>query len=136
MAIFFAAREKVALLIGNQRYECKDRIQLNSPENNTRDLAKMLHKLNFKVFSFVNLNFREMMDALEVFYEMLTLPGIYALFYYTGHGFSHKGVTYLMPVDATFPPRCDYNIAADDIGAHMQNKKSRAVKILDCCQIR
>ena len=126
----------MALLIGNQGYQCEDMIKLNSPENDTRELAEKLRTLNFKVFSFVNLSFREMMDALEVFYGMLTLSGVYALFYYTGHGFSHGGVTYLMPIDATLPPKCDYNIAADDISAHMQNKKSRAVKILDCCRIR
>ena len=135
-AVFPTAREKVALLIGNQRYQSPDMVKLNSSENDTRELAEKLRTLNFKVFSFVDLNFRDMMDVLEVFYGMLTLSGIYALFYYTGHGFSYGGVTYLMPVDATLPPKCDLNIAADDITAHMQNKKSRAVKILDCCRTR
>ena len=96
----------------------------------------MLEGMNFKVFSLVNLRFMEMMKALEVFYEMLAVPGVYALFYYSGHGFSHLNTNYLMPVDAIIPLECDHNIVSDQIGARMQNTLSRAIKILDCCTIK
>ncbi len=114
------AVEKVALLIGNQRYE--NMTQLISPENDVLELTKLLQGLNFKVFSLVNLRFSEMMEALEIFYQMLAVPGVYALFYYSGHGFIHNKINYLMPVDATLPPRCDRNIVSDEISGHMQKK--------------
>ena len=88
------ALEKVALLIGNQKYEPPIN-PLLSPENDIRELHKLLEAppLNYKVISLVNLKFREMMKALETFYEMLAVPGVYALFYYSGHGFNFQGGT-------------------------------------------
>ena len=40
---------------------------------------------------------------MENFYKMLALPGVYAVFDYSGYGFCHEGKTYLVPVDA-IPP--------------------------------
>lgn len=34
-------------------------------------------------------------------YCKLLGPGIFAVFYYAGHGFEENGENYLMPVDAT-----------------------------------
>ena len=134
--ILLPARGKVALLIGNQKYECEAIDNLASPENDIRELSEVLKRLNFKVFTLVNMRFRDMKEALEVFYAMLALPGVYALFYYAGHGFNYLNSTYLMPVDAALPLHCDHNIAADEIGVGMQRKMSRAIKVLDCCRIR
>ena len=134
---FHLALEKVALLIGNQKYE-PPISPLVSPENDIRELHKLLEAppLNYKVISLVNLKFREMMKALETFYEMLAVPGVYALFYYSGHGFNFQGSTYLVPVDATLPLMCENNIEANAIGVSMQSKMSRAIVVLDCCRIR
>lgn len=44
-----------------------------------------------------------MINALENFYKMLALPGVYAVFYHCSYGFCHEGKTYLVPVDA-IPP--------------------------------
>ena len=127
----------MALLIGNQKYESPIS-PLLSPENDIRELHKLLEAppLNYKVISLVNLKFREMMKALETFYEMLAVPGVYALFYYSGHGFNFQGSTYLVPVDATLPLMCENNIEANAIGVSMQSKLSRAIVVLDCCRIR
>ena len=127
----------MALLIGNQKYESPIS-PLLSPENDIRELHKLLEAppLNYKVISLVNLKFREMMKALETFYEMLAVPGVYALFYYSGHGFNFQGSTYLVPVDATLPLKCENNIEANAIGVSMQSKMSRAIVVLDCCRIR
>ena len=128
------ARGKVALLIGNQVYEHINK--LSTPENDVLELGRKLREeLDFKVLSFVNLRFDEMMNALENFYNLLCVPGVYALFYYTGHGFIHNNVTYLMPVDAQRPLRCDYNIAADKIAIDMQNKLCRPFVLLDCWRV-
>ena len=133
------ALEKVALLIGNQNYESPEVDRLVSPENDIRELCKLLQAppLNFKVISLVNLKYREMMKALEEFYQMLAVPGVYALFYYSGHGFNYLGHSnYLIPVDATLPLVCEHNIEANAIGLGMQSKLSRAMVVLDCCKIR
>ena len=130
-----SAREKVALLIGNQRYEATELDDLRSPEGDIRDLCQDLEKLDFKIISLVNLRHSEMMKALEVFYKMLAVPGIYALFYFSGHGFrTPEGRNYLVPVDATVPLTLEYNIHVDGIIRQMQQRHSRAFVILDCCR--
>ena len=125
----------MALLIGNQRYVAKELDDLKSPEGDIRELSQELEKLDFKVISLVNLRHAEIPKALEMFYEMLAVPGIYALFYYSGHGFqTPEGRNYLVPVDATVPLRLEYNIHVDGIIRQMQQRLSRAFVILDCCR--
>ena len=51
--------DKVALLIGNKHYE-RDILKLNTPENDTQDMAGILLSAGFKVVSLVNLNKIEM----------------------------------------------------------------------------
>ena len=129
------AREKVALLIGNQNYQCDDLNNLRSPEHDIRHLRALLEdELGFKVISLLDLTHAEMMRALEFFYEMLAIPGVYALFYYSGHGFiTTAQKNFLIPVNATLPLRCDIN--ADIICKQMRKKLSRAVVVLDCCRV-
>ena len=128
------ARMKVALLIGNQCY--RNMNPLISPENDIRELRTMLENdLDFKVISLVNLTHTEMMQALEKFYELLSVAGIYALFYYSGHGFTGHNKDYLVPVDAELPLRSSYNINVEGIIKQMQTKLSRAIVVLDCCRV-
>lgn len=132
---YLPAREKVALLIGNQRYDAKELNDLKSPEGDIKELCRELENLDFKVISLVNLRHSEIMNALEEFYKMLAVPGIYALFYYSGHGFRvQEGRNYIVPVDATKPLQLDHNIYVDGIIKQMQEKYSRAFVILDCCR--
>ena len=51
--------DKVALLIGN-RYYHHSRLQLNTPEMDTQDLAGILRSADFNVVSLVNLTKEEM----------------------------------------------------------------------------
>ena len=51
--------DKVALLIGNRHYH-HSRLQLNTPETDTQDLAGILRSADFKVVSLVNLTKQEM----------------------------------------------------------------------------
>ena len=121
------------MLIGNQRYDNLN--SLESPEGDIRELSRVLEELSFKVISLVNLRYSEIMKALEVFYEMLAIPGMYALFYYSGHGFrTLAGRNYLVPVDATKPLQLQHNIYVEDIIGKMQQKLSRAFIIVDCCR--
>ena len=54
-----ACYDKVALLIGNKQYQ-RDNLKLNTPENDTQDMAGVLLSAGFKVVSLVNLNKIEM----------------------------------------------------------------------------
>ena len=51
---YIIAREKVALLIGNQRYECSDLNRLKHTEEEVRKVAEKLSELNFKVYTHVH----------------------------------------------------------------------------------
>ena len=102
----------MALLIGNKKYDHLTINNLVTPEDDIRVLHKLLETppLNFKVFSLVNLKYHEMINALENFYRMLAVPGVYALFYYSSYCFSHEGKTYLVPVDAVPPLHCSNTV--------------------------
>ena len=137
MSFFTEAREKVALLIGNARYQHKDFGELNTPESDIKELEKVLKAppFNFKVFSLVDLTYSEMQSALlKLLYELLTVSGIYALFYFSGHGFqSNTHDSYLVPVDSE--PCREYSFHVEDIVKRMQGTYSRAFLILDACQV-
>ena len=108
---------------------------LESPEGDIEKLHRDLEGLDFKVISLVNLRHSEIMKALEEFYKMLAVPGIYAFFYYSGHGFqTPEKRSYLIPVDAELPLHLEYNIYVDGIIRQMQQKLSRAFVVLDCCR--
>ena len=115
------AIDKVALLIGNKNYNHSTINHLVNPENDIRELQKLLEAppLNFKVISLVNLKYYEVINALENFYKMLALPGVYALFYYSGYGFCHEGKTLLMLF-----PHC--TVDSYYIGLRMKWRLSRA----------
>lgn len=127
----------MALLIGNKNYRNPKINNLVSPENDIRELHKLLEAppLNFKVISLVNLEYREMMDALEKFCEMLAVPHVYALFYYSGYGFRSWGDDYLVPVDATLPLHCNNGFHTDIIKHRMERTLSQAVVVIDCCTV-
>lgn len=132
----FTAREKVALLIGNSNYQHKDLSRLKTPENDVVAVQKVLtqHPFNFKVLSLVDVNHAEMRAALELFYELLLVPGTYALFYFSGHGFSTRNRNnYLVPVDS--PPDSTLCYQVDSIIKEMQKKLSRAILFLDACRV-
>ncbi len=54
----------MALLIGNKYYQ-RGELKLNTPENDTQDMAGVLLSADFKVVSLVNLNKAEMEDVRE-----------------------------------------------------------------------
>ena len=91
------AEDRLALLIGNAAYE-KDQA-LNNPINDVRGLKKTLEALNFKVRLLENGSLGAMTAALNDFRDELDAhPGSTAFFYYSGHGQSWSGKSYLMPL--------------------------------------
>ena len=86
----------MALLIGNSNYEGKP---LRCSKNDVKALTQRLQQLNFKTISLVNLTFSQLINAVEYFCSLLN-NGMYAIFYYSGHGVEVNKTTYFVPIDA------------------------------------
>ncbi|EDO37454.1 predicted protein [Nematostella vectensis] len=132
---YFAANDKVALLIGNKDYKMAQHLNtLFHPLNDVCDLAGVLRSIGFKVVSLVNLTLKEMEFALDEFYKLL-VKGTYALFYFAGHGFEINGQGYLMPIDATERYHPQENLPAWKVLETMQNSEAKLnIIVLDCCR--
>ena len=88
-----------------------------------------------QVFVFVNLRLSEMKEVLTWFYTLLS-PGVYGLFYYSGHGFQAGSTSYLMPTDLQSPEPVTANcVGSGSIAHEMQRTLCRAVLVLDCCRL-
>jgi len=94
----FEAKDKIALLIGNDVYEHNGNLECAARDVNI--LGDILREeMNFKTLTFSNLNLVEMHVALSRFYE-LSHQGCYCLFYFAGHGCAIENDLYLLPTDA------------------------------------
>ena len=130
----FAATDKMALLIGNCNYKGQP---LKCSRNDVEAVTKKLRQMNFKTISLVDLTLSQMAKAADYFCSLLD-NGMYAVFYYSGHGVEnqHNNRTYLMPIDASEPVKFDQCMNVDDITEKMQAKQSKVIMILDCCRIK
>ena len=125
----------MALLIGNGDYNEME--TLKAVESDIKNLhATLADKLGFKVISLMDLKYHEMLKALEQFYKHLQ-SGVYALFYFSGHGFNYNNTTYLMPINARKDPlNCNECISSRTIKYHIQEKCAIGIALLDCCKVR
>ena len=130
MMFLLIAVDKVALLIGNKNY--KDH-PLNCPHNDVKAMTEKLHEFNFKTISLVDLTLDQMSKAVDYYCSLLS-KGMYAMFYFSGHGIADSSKTsYLVPTDAT-NYRCIESINYDEIRQKLQNTLSKVIVILDCCR--
>ncbi|KAI6647289.1 hypothetical protein LOD99_12286 [Oopsacas minuta] len=128
-------RDKVALLIGNQKYR-EQVFTLHLPESDTRDLAGRLRSLGFRVVTLVNLNSKDMRIAIKHYVKLLN-TGVYALFYYGGHGFEKDGENYLMGVESSREYKIEHCIEAKWIREQMASRNARLnMMILDMCRTK
>eukprot|EP00118_Oscarella_pearsei_P003390 m.14122 g.14122 ORF g.14122 m.14122 type:complete len:813 (+) comp25544_c0_seq2:120-2558(+) len=96
---FGKCRGKVALLMGNQRYQAAELTRLRQPHNDVSSLAGELTSLGFHCVTLIDSSKEEMEQAFS-FFQHLLVRGVYAVFYFAGHGFEENGENYLVPVDA------------------------------------
>src|SRR5439155_3937836 len=94
------AERRVALVIGNQRYQHLPR--LDNPANDAQLIASTLRSLGFTL-----VGGREQTDLDRAGFERAIRQfgselagGAVGLFYYAGHGVQVRGVNYLVPVGA------------------------------------
>ncbi len=91
-----AADQRVALVIGNDRYQNVPMLQ--KAGNDARAIGARLSALGFDVVTATDAPRREMNRALQDFANRVR-PGDVAMFYYAGHAIEIDGENYLLPVD-------------------------------------
>ncbi|XP_026168115.1 mucosa-associated lymphoid tissue lymphoma translocation protein 1 [Mastacembelus armatus] len=126
------ATDKVALLIGNLNYS--NHPGLMAPIMDVHELANLLRQLGFRVVSLLDLTREEMLAAIDKFIQLLD-RGVYALFYYAGHGYEHSGRNYLVAVDAPQPYQPQNCVCVQRVMLSMQQKRTALnVILLDTCR--
>ncbi len=127
---------RIALVIGNAKYKDPDK-RLRNPVNDANDMAKKLKKLGFDVILITDNTFEEMDKTIESLGEKAKGYDV-ALFYYAGHGVSHNGNNYLIPIDAEIddPTSLKYKCTnASSVLDKMEYAHCRMkIVILDACR--
>lgn len=96
-----APRAKVALVIGQQRYDAWPRT--GTAERDALDMAELLTSLGFETTLELNLTRRGTEGAFDRLEDRMGPAGV-GLIYYSGHGMqSTDGIDYLIPIDAVVP---------------------------------
>jgi hypothetical protein len=127
--------ERVALVIGNSQYPLVG--ELKNPENDAKDMAEALRKLNFNVTLKLNADQQEMEIAIQEFGEKIKEESV-GLFYYAGHGLQMGGKNYLIPVQSRIKKAKDVRYKAVDLNmlidemSYAENGKN--IIILDACR--
>ncbi|XP_032555551.1 mucosa-associated lymphoid tissue lymphoma translocation protein 1-like isoform X1 [Chiroxiphia lanceolata] len=128
----FFATGKIALLVGNNRYQHHP--NLMAPVKDVFELSRLLEQLGFQVVSLLDLNKAEMATAVSQFLQLLE-KGVYAIFYYAGHGYEHLGRNYMVPVDAPQPYAPENCISVQRILQKMQQQQTALnIILLDTCR--
>jgi uncharacterized caspase-like protein len=129
-----ANQHRIALVIGNARYASGP---LRNPGNDAWAVSRALKETGFQVFTYTDLNQKEMKKAIRAFGESLASGGV-ALFYYSGHGVQIKGSNYLIPINADIRNENDVELEAVDANYvlnEMDAAKSRVnIVVLDACR--
>src|SRR5690348_1183451 len=88
----WAAGDRVALIIGNGRYQAAP--TLPNPPNDARTIGAVLQRLNFDVETVVDQNRSQMEQAIRRLGDRAARARV-VLFYYAGHGLQVNGANYL-----------------------------------------
>lgn len=131
-AVPSAAAERVALVIGNAAYEHTD--PLHNPENDARDMARVLAELDFEVIEGLNLDKNAFGTKLKEFSRAARGAEVTLLFY-AGHGLQVDGENYLVPVDAKLEEEVDLRLEAFELAAFIRQMRSPTnLVFLDACR--
>ena len=121
----------MALLIGNGDYKGNP---LRCPKNDVKAIKKRLQRLNFKTLSLVDLTLSQTIDAINYFCSLLD-TGMYAVFFYSGHGVEVHKTTYFVPIDADDKELKIVQLINSDLIAHkLQRTLAKVIMVLDCCR--
>ncbi len=129
-----AFADKVALVIGNARYESAG--ALPNAGKDAGAMAARLEALGFRVFAGQDLTREGMLALLDDFSDALR-PEDLALFYYAGHGVQIGAENYLIPVDAQANDEVTLTAASlrlQVVLRTMELRADRRIVILDACR--
>ena len=130
-----AEAKRVALLIGNQKYEAT--AQLNNPANDVELMRESFQEAGFdSVKTVFDLDRSAMVKALREF-EDESIDAEVAVVYYSGHAMEMNGVNYLLPVDAALKSDRDVedeSVAIDRVQRSLEGAKKLKLFILDACR--
>ena len=136
-AVQAAAEKRVALVIGNSKYQRGG--ELTNPANDARAIAKALQETGFEVIKLENASLKKMQEAVREFGDTLrSNHGAVALFYYAGHGAQASNKNYLIPVDhnIVYDDEVSFNaLDVDQVLAKMESANNKTnIVILDACR--
>jgi len=125
----------MALLIGNSNYKGAPK-KLRCPHNDVRAVDKKLQEIGFKTLTLVDLSLNEMNRVINYFCSLLG-EGMYAVFYYSGHGLGDDSTTYLIPIDAYgHQVRIEECIDFNSVRRKMQSQCAKIIAFFDCCRTK
>jgi hypothetical protein len=125
------AAERVALVIGNGKYE--HATELANPRNDAEEMASVLGGLGFQVIKGIDLDRHGMEGKISEFAQAVR-PAKLALFFYAGHGMQVNGRNFLIPVDAELADSTalDFQaVDADHVFRYMGSAERVALAFLD-----
>ena len=126
------AAERVALVIGNAAYEYTD--PLRNPENDAKDMARVLAELDFEVIEGLNLD-KDAFGAKLREFSVVAEGAEVTLLFYAGHGLQVDEENYLVPVDAKLEREVDLRLEAFELAAFMRLMRSPTnLVFLDACR--
>ncbi|MEO0467738.1 MAG: SUMF1/EgtB/PvdO family nonheme iron enzyme [Pseudomonadota bacterium] len=137
--IVTAAESRIALVIGNSKYETTGWALLN-PERDARLMKEALEDVGFQVTLLLNATEDEMEDAFVGHGMRLRNGGADAigLIYFAGHGVQSEGYNYLIPVDTNARTEQDIWAQAPRLGQALQHVRAAGngvnFVILDACR--
>ncbi|MFC3075903.1 caspase family protein [Shinella pollutisoli] len=130
-----AEARRVALLIGNQKYEAT--AQLNNPANDVELMRESFQNAGFdSVKTVFDLDRAAMVKALRDF-EDEAIDAEVAVVYFSGHAMEMNGINYLLPVDAQLKSDRDVedeSVPIDRVQRSLEGAKKLKLFILDACR--
>lgn len=128
------AEKRVALVIGNSRYESAP---LRNPVNDANLIATTLRELGFDVIARTDANLTEMRSAIKEFSRKIQ-GGSVGLFYYAGHGMQSGGRNFLIPIGAQIEAEGDLVLETLDLNSVLEQmglaQNRLNIVILDACR--
>jgi hypothetical protein len=130
------AAERVALLIGNSKYDNKA-LSLRNPVNDVSAMSKSLSALGFVVITAQDASISDMQNALSAFEKQLEGAQL-GLFFYAGHGSQVSGENFLLATDFADPSFAGIKSASLTLSTvrevFARAKPAAGVVILDACR--
>lgn len=129
------AAKRVALLIGNEKYEATS--QLNNPANDVELMKASFEDAGFDTVTTVHdLDRASMVRALRDFEDAATGAEV-AIIYYSGHGMEMNGQNFLLPVDVALKSDKDVEdeaVPLDRVQRSLEGATRLKLVILDACR--